>query len=691
MPTTTLAPQRPRSDVAAGDLVLRIIGSPHNGQIVRLRSPKCTIGSGGNCTLRLQASGVAAVQCLILRSRTAAIVRCWSADTRLNQQPFTDAPLSPGDRLGIGSIELEVLSIGVNAPSAAQEPAVEPAADSAWEPQTEQPSARQAEWETERNALAAERTALTDERNALAEQRRQWQAEQEEAQRRWNEERQQFDAQKAEWEANRNVLAGDQNALADERNALTEQRRQWQTEQEEAQHRWNDERQQFDAQRAEWEANRNVLAGDQNALADERNALTEQRRQWQAEQEAAQRRWNEERQQFDAQKAEWKANRNVLAGDQNALADERNALTEQRRQWQAEQEAAQRRWNEERQQFAAQKAQWEAEQNTTATDRTALVDERNALAEQRRQWQAEQEEAQRRWNEERQQFAARQAELETERKALATERQQWEQRRAEAATRVEPLLKTSETGTEAELSGTPTEHELQFEEPVQHAPVDLADVLRRVGAKIDSPEEETDQTALPAGAVEQAASPVSEQHPHSGEESIDDYMSRLMQRVRVSAGEPPATGAAAESPKPSAAVSSSASNVKPSEPVSAPPRAVAAEKRTDLSALRELANLAAHSAISHHAHRVLKNHMYSKALIASVALVMGGGLLWMWNQHGAWQMALYAAVVAFLVGAYWGVEYAFLTRRIRAHRPRPANEGTAETTSGPEEQTSDKG
>ena len=227
MATTTLAPERPRLDVAAGDLVLRISGSPHDGQIVRLRSPKCTIGSGRHCTLRLRADGVAAVHCLILRSRTAAVVRCWSADTRLNHQPFTDAALSPGDRLSIGPIELEVLSVGVDAASAAQEPAVEPSADSAWEPQSEQ--------------LAARLAALESERQSLDHQRRQWQAEQEEAQRRWDEERQQFAARQAEWETERNALGTDQNVLTDERNALAEERRQWQAEQE-AQRRWDAER-----------------------------------------------------------------------------------------------------------------------------------------------------------------------------------------------------------------------------------------------------------------------------------------------------------------------------------------------------------------------------------------------------------------------------------------------------------------
>ena len=118
---------------------------------------------------------------------------------------------------------------------------------------------------------------------------------------------------------------------------------------------------------------------------------------------------------------------------------------------------------------------------------------------------------------------------------------------------------------------------------------------------------------------------------------------------------------------------------------------MAPEKRTDLSALRELANLAAHSAISRHSQRVLKNSMYSKLVIACAALVMGGGLLSMWQLYGAWQMALYAAVVAFSVGAFWSVEYVFLTRRIQAGKPRQGDANTGVAASRPKEQTKDEG
>ena len=92
-----------------GDLTLRIAGTERNGQVVRLAAAKCAVGSAPNCTLRLRAIGVRPLHCLILRGEGGTTVRRWSPDTRLNGRTFTDALLQPGDRLGIGPIEFEVL------------------------------------------------------------------------------------------------------------------------------------------------------------------------------------------------------------------------------------------------------------------------------------------------------------------------------------------------------------------------------------------------------------------------------------------------------------------------------------------------------------------------------------------------------------------------------------------------------
>ena len=284
MVATTLTTERPlRWTLSVGDLVLRISGSSRDGQIVRLKSAKCTIGSGPHCTLRLRAHGVIAPALPDPpRSAQATVVRCWSADTRLNHQSFTDAALSCGDRLSIGPIELEVLGVGATSP--AQEPPIKQ--DAA------QPAAHQ-----QRQQLTAQLAEVESQQNALTEERRQWQVEQEDTLHGIDQQRQQLTAQLAEVES--------------QQNALTEERRQWQAEQERVALRGIDQqRQQLTAQSAEVES--------------QQNALTEERRQWQVEQEDTLRSIDQQRQQLTAQSAE--------------VESQQNALTEERRQWQAEQE-----------------------------------------------------------------------------------------------------------------------------------------------------------------------------------------------------------------------------------------------------------------------------------------------------------------------------------------------------------------
>jgi hypothetical protein len=159
------------------------------------------------------------------------------------------------------------------------------------------------------------------------------------------------------------------------------------------------------------------------------------------------------------------------------------------------------------------------------------------------------------------------------------------------------------------------------------------------------------------------------------EESVDQYMARLMDRIRSVRGDltptstlpPPAEPARVEGegravhcvaapPKPQAAAER--------EPVERSPRTVAPERQVNMSALRELANLSAHSAISQHTQRVLIRTMRSKLIVAAVALLASGGLWWMWSFFGAREMTYYSALVAILVAIYWGVEYALLTGRL---------------------------
>lgn len=118
--TTLDAP--PPLTAVAGELALRIRGGDYHGRVVRIRASQCTVGSAPDCTLRLSGPGLRPLHCIILRGEAGATVRRWSPDTQLNGRAFSDALLMPGDRLSVGSIELEVLEDADLSPQRRTEP-----------------------------------------------------------------------------------------------------------------------------------------------------------------------------------------------------------------------------------------------------------------------------------------------------------------------------------------------------------------------------------------------------------------------------------------------------------------------------------------------------------------------------------------------------------------------------------------
>lgn len=155
------------------------------------------------------------------------------------------------------------------------------------------------------------------------------------------------------------------------------------------------------------------------------------------------------------------------------------------------------------------------------------------------------------------------------------------------------------------------------------------------------------------------------------EESIEDYMAKLLQRVR---GESPAVGS-----------TTSASPVKPTEralpipasagysstPLTAPPsmvndlsspmgfdplkrRSSMPAPQTDLEALRALANESARRAISRHSLRKHRRIAVTKVIVSTLA---GMTSLWlMLDSENSWSLQFITACVAMLVAAYWACE-----------------------------------
>ncbi len=310
---------------------------------------------------------------------------------------------------------------------------------------------------------------------------------------------------------------------------------------------------------------------------------------------------------------------------------------------------------------------------------------RQCLEQQQRQWQAERDEAERHVEEQRNELAGRLAELEAERSALEADRRQWEAERDRLAGAAELPQPPCEPVAEADVLNNAARQEPDFKTPSDDAPVDLAEVLRRVGAQVEM---EEDASLARSTSTPRREPPPSDSQPaptsaaeHGDQDSIDAYMSRLMQRVRSKSDEPGlGTYAPSHSEPPVAqrAQSNAVADLSstghppglrpaaaPRQPVQLSPRSAAPEKHIDFSALRDLANLSARTAISRHSHRIIIDTMRSKLAMALLALAAGGGLFWMWQRYGAVEVTLYYSLAAVIVAVYFGVQYALLTGKLR--------------------------
>jgi hypothetical protein len=584
---------------AADDLVLRVCGSSRDGQLIRLRSDKCTIGSAPRCTLRLRSRFVGPLHCLILRGPGGTIVRRWSDDTRLNGRTFQDVGLKPGDRLGIGNVELEVVATG-------------------W-PTAEDGQSNDAGWPTAEDGQSNDAApTIPAEQPDLANQdlRPQTETERADARQQLDEQAAQLDARRAELDARQAEHAAHCAELDARQKTL------------------DDDRQRWEATRARTLAQSIVRQEELGALAvqieAQRHALELQQQQWGAAHAETQR-------QLDGRAAELETLQAQCDARLAELEAQRQSLLAEQASWQAQRDQTQRQLDEQAAELEASQAQCDAR----------LVE----LNAQRRSLLAEQ--------------LPRQADLDV------TQRE----------------VEKPASGYEAREDAPAGEPE--FQAVSSAAPVSLADVLRRVGSAslMEDAEKEMEDGGAPAQHAAQASPahdsakpehlPKSPAAGHADEESIDDYMTRLMARVRGAddVAETPRGQTQSAQPRPAASDQTSESsqggpvNARPifgarHEPVEMAPRKVAPERHVNLLAMRELANLSAQHAITRHARRQMVVSTRSKLLITIIGLATGGALLWAWGFRSATTATLYAALACFLVGGFWGIQYAVLTGRL---------------------------
>ena len=103
-----LSPDSELLGIPKKDLRLRVRGPQQPVRILRVRASKCTVGSAPDCVLRIPEPQVQPLQCMLLRGARGNFVRWLNTETS-PRHAFRDSALQHGDRLQVGSFELEVL------------------------------------------------------------------------------------------------------------------------------------------------------------------------------------------------------------------------------------------------------------------------------------------------------------------------------------------------------------------------------------------------------------------------------------------------------------------------------------------------------------------------------------------------------------------------------------------------------
>lgn len=680
-------------------LTLRVCNSQHDGREIRLRSPKCTIGSAPGCTLRLKAPGVQPLHCWIITGQGGTVVRRQHANTLLNGGAFDDAPLAPGDRLQVGPIQLEVVACAVGWP------------EEDWAQALAEEQAHRARVEVVRlqTALgtvehqAAQRLGeitelvnrLTGERDSAQDQLRTSQQQFSEFETRWVEKsacdraalvRTESELRRIQHEAEERVaeVTRSLEQAASQRDALQVQLVVFQEQLAEG-------RQQADvsttaavdrlglaaAEIAELrlrladvegqlnQANSNLVAGGEaearlreleQALAAtlaERNALQGQLDR--VNNEPA--RENASTGEHSCQVTDFDQERRELASERAAFEVERERQSAELTHRLNEVLARQAEFEHTHARFEERQEELRQQLEDLRSERYAFDQQRIAMAEELARHEQDAQSRQERLDQQA-------VEIEAERHALAQQREAQEAKLAtyQPPDSINPLVPEACSSADLDAGSTCAVSDANYEDSQ-----DSLECTRRAGEPDRFAEES--QPAVAWKDVSATPKPVWPQKPapQADDDSIESYMERLMQRVRGSDNTPPtqtsvkptfgapaapAAEKSVESPKPVAAPAVVPEPVQPGEYV---PRSAAPEQGVNLAAMRELANTAARSAIKTHAKRRGLERALAKAIGLGVTLVLSLVLTYWAVGQGLW-LAAGAAFAGFVVSTVWGFQ-----------------------------------
>ena len=270
----------------------------------------------------------------------------------------------------------------------------------------------------------------------------------------------------------------------------------------------------------------------------------------------------------------------------------------------------------------------------------------------------------------------------------ADEEQAAEPEAVEAASRAEEIdPATSATPAWPDASEP---EEISFAAPVNTAPASTADLFARMGFR---PQEDQPSTPVwqavearpevrPAerrAAIEEPA------HAERDDDSIENYMARLMDRVRTAGG-----GSSEAHPASQRRDLEDSRNVPPRPEVPPPaaespeppqPRVRVAppESAANLSAMRELANMNARQALDSHQKRRMSSLMYGKLLLAVVSMVVSFTMIAM--AVAGRPLYFFGAMLAATMTGVWSWQYLKLARQLAlaAEQSAAAKNGAAAT------------
>ncbi|HTN74624.1 MAG TPA: FHA domain-containing protein [Pirellulaceae bacterium] len=699
------------------ELTLRVIGSEHDGRLLRIQAPKCTIGSGSDCTLRLRAPGVQRMHCLILRGPGGLAVRNWSHDTRLNGRAFQDAELNPGDRLTIGPVELEIVD---------EHQAVATTTETSKAAADEQRRLQRLE------RLVREETQKRDE---LAQILNEKEAALVQLQTRLTESEAQVEQLRGELHTAAASGAPTDPAALAELESLKQQA-------EALAHQFAMARKSFAAERDTWQAERAHLNGDIEKLRqlhaqhvemerearDAKVAVTHWREQYEEQKRLLEDRdslaliaSDDDNSQADEQlqlRAELELAARELDAETERLLEAEADLDKQRQAWNAEVAELQAELTAQRETLAAQAAElaseraaWESLRSEVTPTSEPIAQDDAELARREKELAAREQElmfAQAELENERETLerdrlamaggeattenpaaeliAAREQlnfdreELERLRDELAQQRQLWDDERAAAAWQAEQ--RPYEATAIEERPTVSAEEVAEYVEP--ESPADVIARLSASGLWKDEPVDAYPTDELPhtepqlpepawKNLVPETPKPAPPVTPAEDDDSIESYMQRLLMRV---SGDNESTRAmskptspelkAAEAPVQMESIPSRSHEEHPHKTLdfnNFVPRSSAPEQAKNLAAMRDLANSTARGAIDASSKRRSRLHAHGKYVMALITTATAIGAYWLSMQYHN-NLAFYGAIASVIVSSFWWTQAALMWRKV---------------------------